>query len=237
MDYSLTNVPYIPPRRIENDTLELLHAYGRIVGKEIKPPIPVEDIIARCFGYNIRFTSDGMFIDPEFFGGIVIINTEVLLNDVLGNREGQLGFTTGHECGHLKYHVPLVLARRQQIDLFPGSKNIPDILCRQMSQAKKPRAEKQADLFASFLLLPHQFLMNVFKKVCANIAGFNRGSLLTEGEAYKICVEIQEVGNFSNVSIMAIRNRLITMELLPGITYQSNADYHPNRFMLGGGWH
>jgi len=91
-------------------------------------------------------------------------------------------------------------------------------MCRE--QGQKPIAERQADYFAASLLMPRNLVMKAFEEVFGDTDAIE----LTAKNKQRIGVIANRVikrGNFDNVSLTAMANRLIGIGLVKGIGYQS----------------
>jgi IrrE N-terminal-like domain len=150
-------VPYLADAGIEASANALLADYARRKKIDVRPPVPVEDILEDHLGLHLGFddlrTRLGV---PDVLGSLWIERAEVIVDQTLDPDEHpsaltRYRFTLGHEIGHWDLHRGLVLAQRLQADLFQKSSG-PSIICR-TSQRKEP-IEWQADAFAAALLMP-----------------------------------------------------------------------------------
>src|SRR3954451_24472629 len=150
-------VPYLADAGIEASANALLADYARRKKIDVRPPVPVEDILEDHLGLHLGFddlrTRLGV---PDVLGSLWIERAEVIVDQTLDPDEHpsaltRYRFTLGHEIGHWDLHRGLVLAQRLQADLFQISSS-PSIICR-TSQRKEP-IEWQADAFAAALLMP-----------------------------------------------------------------------------------
>ena len=122
-------------------------------------------------------------------------------------------FTAAHELGHLILHTN-ENKKCKEIDNYPKEdKNI----------------EMEADLFASFLLMPTGNVKEAFLKVRKSplkmtdhrFFGLIKKRRSRKERAIYIANKIRKIGGFENVSKLAFLNRLIGMNLIKGIPYQS----------------
>jgi hypothetical protein len=163
-------VPYIPDDVIERDAEALLSEFSLARGVEVRPPIPIEDIVEKHLRLCVEFDNlharlgvprQGLGIDPNIFGAIwfesgTIVIDESLDPEVHPEYEGRYRFTLAHEGGgHWRLHRPLACPTGTQSSLLI-QKARPTVVCRS-SQAKE-RAEWQADFYASCLLMPRKMV-------------------------------------------------------------------------------
>ena len=71
---------------IEEKALKLINDYSKEIGRPIKPPIPVFEII-EFLGYDVDFRKDGLYEDHNYLGGLLIDEKIVELNENLSNQE------------------------------------------------------------------------------------------------------------------------------------------------------
>ena len=64
---------------IEKKALKLINDYSNEIGRPIKPPIPVFEII-EFLGYDVDFRKDGLYEDHNYLGGLLIDEKIVELN-------------------------------------------------------------------------------------------------------------------------------------------------------------
>ena len=65
--------PEIPLADIEARAQRLIDDYEDHVGHRIRTPIPVESIAEHFLGYQIDITDEGLFEDPRWEAGIIIL--------------------------------------------------------------------------------------------------------------------------------------------------------------------
>jgi Zn-dependent peptidase ImmA (M78 family) len=150
-------VPYLADTGIEASANALLADCARRTRIDVRPPVPVEDILEDHLGLHLGFDDLRARLGmPDVLGALCIERAEVTVDQTLDPDEhpsalNRYRFTLGHEIGHWDLHRGLVLAQRLQTDLFQKSSG-PSIVCR-ASQRKEP-IEWQADAFAAALLMP-----------------------------------------------------------------------------------
>jgi len=166
-------VPYIAEETIERDAEALLAQFAHARGMAIRAPIPIEDIVEKHLKLRVEFddlhrrlgvprnASGGAGI----FGAIWLKTGLICIDESLDPEEYPsieefYRFTLAHEGGgHWRLHRPLVLANTGQGSLFADAPQ-PTVVCR-TSQAKE-RVEFQANLYASYLLMPRKLVMQAW---------------------------------------------------------------------------
>lgn len=187
--------------QIESMANNLLTSYFESIGKPLELPIPIEEIAEFHLGYEIVFTNEGLYSSEDFLGGICFERSIIFVNTALENHEGRLAFTIAHELGH---HI---LHKEDYLKYLDGDS--PEILCR--DTAKKPLIERQADQFAAAFLMPKDLLTK----------SWNYPTVSSVYDAYQAAAELKSKIYLSNVSLSALVNRLIDLELIIRIAYQS----------------
>ena len=102
---------------IEEKALKLINDYSNEIGRPIKPPIPVFEII-EFLGYDVDFRKDGLYEDHNYLGGLLIDEKIVELNENLSNQEGRMHFTVAHEIGHIVLHAENSLIKNRRHNLM-----------------------------------------------------------------------------------------------------------------------
>jgi len=218
--------PFLKDSNIEKETLGLLNSYAQEIGKEIEAPIQVLEII-EYLDYDIDFRTDGIYEDDNILGGLLISNKTVEINENLNGQEGRMHFTAAHETGHIVLHVPYYLEQEKI-----GQKGKSEIICRKdegFEGNKKAPEEWQADKFAAYLLMPTSMVKKAFFQTQKRSVNVRRKSLLEIifpkspiRKAYQLAESVIQAGNFSNVSKMAMLNRLIGLRLVRGLSFQKS---------------
>ena len=197
--------PEIPLTDIEARAQQLIEAYEDHAGKRVRTPMPVEAIAEHYLGYDIDITDEGLFEDPRYLGGIIFDENVIRVNASVESHEGRYNFTIAHEIGH---HV---LHREHYLNARDGNET--GIMCREVSA--KPLVERQADQFASALLMPAEDIARTMQQITAATGEISVRAL--RALAGTVC----KAGGFTNVSNTAMCNRLITLGYARGLDYQT----------------
>lgn len=213
-------IPFRADAQIESATKELLRRYAIWRGQPPRPPIPVDTIVEHVLG--LRFEVDDLrarLDKPDVLGATWLDDGLVVIDSSLEGNEGRFSFTIGHEVGHWQLHRPLIEMEKVTLPLFsrePGAKAGPAIVCR---DKQRDDAEKQADKFAAFLLMPAT-------DVIATARAVNGGPLSIDNfverkkagewfpELRAFAAEVITRGNFTNVSNQAMQIRLETLKFV-----------------------
>ena len=236
MTVSMKNVRWIHDDVIEKRSWELVCDYSRVEKWNIVAPIPVETIAEVYLGYQISITDEGIFSDPTVLGGIIFEENTIQVNGAIENQEGRYNFTVAHELGHHSLHKKWLYAQRDQQSLFEHAET-PSILCRE--EGLKPRGELQANRFAAALLMPEHLVKEVFKKKYKKRLDVSKNGLKSfipmspEYKANRIAEKIIDTGGFTNVSRIAMVNRLLHLKLISGVNFQKNVI---EEFAVGEDW-
>jgi Zn-dependent peptidase ImmA (M78 family) len=166
-------VPYLADEAIERDAEALLAQFAHARGMAIRAPIPIEDIIEKHLKLHIEFDDlhhllgvpRGGSGTADIFGAIWFETGEIVIDESLDPEErppieGRYRFTLAHDGGHWRLHRPLVQANSGHGSLF-GYARQPTVVCR--SSRAKDRAEFQANLYASCLLMPRKLVFQAWR--------------------------------------------------------------------------
>ncbi len=234
MSVNLNNVQFLQDKVIEHKSLELLYHYSKKENWEICAPIPVEIIAENYLGYQIELTNEGIFKESTVLGGINFDENTIQINGNIENQDGRYNFTISHEIGHHVLHKDWLYAQKNQQSLF-SDVEIQSILCRE--EGNKPKAEVQADMFGAFLLMPSELVRDIFIKLYKHPIDMSfkqvvaKFGLSVEEEARMIAENVIRKGGFTNVSKIAMVNRLKNLHLIEGVGYQKNETYDNVRFV------
>jgi len=227
-------VPWLPKDAINQIATDLLLGYEDYTGKNLTPPIPVEDIIERYLKLDLQYVDfyqkHGL---DNVFGAIYVKNRTVAISESLLNdrNEGRLIFTCAHEVGHWCMHRRYVeVAGRAS-----GEEVV--VLCRTGESGKLP-VEWQADYFAACLLMPKEMVEGAWKRafniekdfmqIC-NIKKSFRTFNVPGLKSFDPCIEnwhliadaVRSAGNFFNVSKQSMIIRLQELGMVKNLTRNS----------------
>ena len=209
-------VPWIPKEKIALKATELIDGFQAMAKYEVKPPIPVEDIIERYLGLSLLYNDLTRVFGKEVLGAVYVEAKAICINERLfeASSEGRLVFTIAHEVGHWVLHRQYIEAQEKD-----GSRQV--IVSKKNS---KDTIEWQADYFASCLLMPEKEIREAFERVCAPKPLIIKHSMRDSGggsgeepfvEQWPfIAAAMCEAGGFSNVSKHAMIIRLQDLGLL-----------------------
>ena len=211
-------VPWISKEKIALKATDLIEKFQTLAKYEVKPPIPVEDIIERYLGLRLLYNDLTKVFGRDVLGAVYVESKAICINERLfeSSSEGRLVFTIAHEVGHWVLHRQYATEQSTA-----GAKN-PSIVCKP-GNAKEP-IEWQADYFSSCLLMPEKEIREAFEKVCAPEPLIVRSSVTDSGEGSSkqpyleqwpfIAAAMCEAGGFPNVSKHAMIIRLQDLGLL-----------------------
>lgn len=160
-------VRYMSDFAIEFDANYLLTDYARKSGRDIKIPVPVEDILENHL--HLTLEMDDLctrFDKPDVLGALYIDSKKVMVDTSLDptiydSKLGRFRFTLGHEIGHWRLHAHLLKFRANMRRLFEDGDPVPAVICRE--RQKREPIEIQADRFAAFLLMPRDLVFRAWK--------------------------------------------------------------------------
>ena len=207
--------------KIEQKANNLRSDYFRSHKKTFDGPVPVDHIL-EFLGYDLEFRSDGIYKDKDVLGGVLFDQKLVQINEFISNQEGRMNFTIAHEIGHIVLHSKL----------NDNSCEFRDNINEAWDENKK---EIEADKFASNLLMPRDIVRDVFFKAYSKPITLKVGFLdillnrTKRSKGLKIAAKIQSNYQLSNVSKLAVLNKLIDLKLIQGLRFQKNVEYKKRR--------
>ena len=209
----MNDIPELLEEDIEQAANDLLSDYQNKFSWDPQCPIPVERIAEKHLGYRIEITDDDIYKDAEILGGIIFADKIIQVNGSIENHDGRYSFTIAHELGHHCLHKELFQKLSMESDEHTK-------MCRETGE--KPLTEQQADTFASYLLMPTKFVNKAYIKAFGDTnevfdIGYKKRHMLGS-----IASRVIESGDFNNVSLTAMTNRLIGMGLITGVSYQKS---------------
>ena len=206
---------------IESRSLDLLKSYSKDKDRKASPPIDPIDII-EYLGYDIDYRNDGIYQDKNILGGLNIDKKNVEVNEKANTHDGRENFTLAHEIGHIILHSK------------GSSLNKNEKLCRTDAgfDTNRPnQVEREADEFAAYLLMPTEQVKTAFDSVRnkplqlrKNLIAYILLKRSNRTRSINFSRKVIEAGNFTNVSKLAMVNRLISMGLIRGLPYQKNKE-------------
>jgi predicted SprT family Zn-dependent metalloprotease len=208
---------YLKDSEIEARACAMLDLYGEKVAPIVTPPVPVEGIADFLLELNLSWLPIRDRDDEPVLAYIDAPNQAIMLNERrrathFDLYEGVFEYTLGHEVGHYDLHVIKGGVAQRELDIaslaeealreevaVEGQSWQPTshYLCRTRAQSKKPPREYQADLYASYLLMPEHLLIPA-------VEGIN---ILNWTNLYELRKQFA-------VSISALTNRLNGLGLL-----------------------
>ena len=198
---------------IEQKAEQLIINYSVSKGKAALAPIDPIDVI-EFLGYSVEYV-EGKY-DSSVYGALVPQSNTVEINNDVSFNEGMENFTIAHEIGHIVLHLE---------GLEKNGKSTCDIGGLDSGDSR----ESEADNFASYLLMPTQMVKDAFYSLRKKPLHIKNSFILSfvlkktkRLRALKFAGEMIEAGNFTNVSKLAMVNRLIGMGLIKGLQYQKN---------------
>jgi Zn-dependent peptidase ImmA (M78 family) len=224
-------IPFLPDQSIESAALELLAKFGKAQGVSIVPPIPVDEIIEAYLKVSLEITDlRAKLGKPDVLGAAYFDEGIIRVDERLEEQEGRLCFTMAHEVGHWQLHRPLYEMDKVAPTMFGAQEAAPAFLCR---SSLKPPAEIQADKFAARLLMPGRFVRDAYNLATDGrpraVAGLAGRKVDANGVAAwsETARSVMAKGNFSNVSVEAMRYRLADLGL---VRDAASAAAQPNLF-------
>jgi len=155
---------YIPDEQIEKKALAMLRSFEAFYGQEVTPPVPVDKIIEQHLDIVLDWDVIEETEDEKILGLLDFEKKIIRMNETHRNHFkyyiGTEAYTMGHEIGHWDLHV-VKEGEPIQLALMTFSEALP-YLCR---QAKSDRREIQAEIYASFLLMPNHLLVKAIEDV------------------------------------------------------------------------
>lgn len=207
-------VPFLPKELISAVASDALSDYEAIIGKTVRPPVPVEDIIERSLGLRLGFIDfEEAYGMPDVYGALYVQKKLIAISKTLldDRFEGRFSFTCAHEAGHWMLH-------RHLADTAHRSAPEEDAVFCRAKDSKAP-VEWQADYFAGCFLMPEKEVEKAFRRAfgtdCLELHNV-RKTFPTTPFHFDLCVEnwrhiagaVQQAGGFSNISKQAMIIRL-----------------------------
>ena len=220
----------MPNRRIEEAAEALLGKYQLKSKTELTSPINLELIINELDDFYVDVLDLKSKYGQDTIGAIFFENGEncIAVDNALDPKKypemrGRYNFTIAHECGHWVLHAPTKLEERRGAKLFDVG-NEPLVLCRTFAGSSKPEIERQADRFASYMLMPKELVVREWMRLYPDQWGplnvheelqRKRMALgLADGEGVVLCDAAREMAKIFDVSIWPMQIRLLELKLI-----------------------
>lgn len=222
------NEPYLSNREIEDATLDVIAGYeNKFHTKVAGPVVPIDQIVsaylkieyipADVIGKTGIPDCMALFLVDKHGEMFVEIDQTLWPEDNPQNR-GRFNFTLAHEAMHLVLHKKILFDHLDPTPLLIGERR-QVVLCR---SSQKDRREIQADIGASYLLMPTEFILREWRNKFGENAGpqnvYNE-IMQTAEQQDKDPKDVRdsismEFANIFNVSAYAMQIRLRDMKLL-----------------------
>jgi len=216
-------VPWLTKERISEKAEQVIFDYENLTSQEVRPPIPVENILELSLGLHLVFQDLRQILGiNDALGATYVQSRRICIDKSLLDHksEGRLAFTCAHEVGHWVLHREFVNAAGR------SGINSDAIFCR-VKDAKQP-IEWQADYFASCVLMPENEIRRAWHKAFGSkpLTLFNVRSAYSGPLCFDPCLRnwpfisdsIRNAGNFFNVSKQAMIIRLQDLGLVKNMT-------------------
>lgn len=166
--------PFLPDKKIEEKAKVFLQDYVLKYKVELKPPIDIINILD-CMSDCYVEAGDLQGEHGEGTLGKIDASTESPIiyfdhsidPEINPRNKGRCNFTIAHEAGHLCLHVPIL--RQEEADsLLPYTDECIEhkkIICRSFKKSNRPLIEKQADKFASYVLMPADLVFAQWEEI------------------------------------------------------------------------
>lgn len=212
-------IPFLKPPAIEDAVQGLLHQFAAWAKAEVKPPIPIENILENHLKLDFEVTDlKSVLGKDDVLGAAWFEKGKVAVDSSIEREEGRLAFTLGHEAGHWILHRPLWEQQRRLSALLPAEKEEPAFICRESE--RRGEAEWQANQFSSRLLMPTGFVREAvtaaFGSKRPSWPGLRSKANRDEydPELKRVAAAVIREGHFTNVSNEAMRRRLLELKLV-----------------------
>ncbi len=158
-------------KQIERRANGLLRDYYGTDLKKVAPPIKVDEIMQLHLGLNVLW--EDIFNDESMLAGLVPSRNMIVFNEslmrVFENNKGLENFTKAHEIGHWLLHVDHRHGDMVRDAADPYGKDGQfEVICR---DDDADWDENNADMFASYLLMPKAVLKPIAKRYKLNWLG------------------------------------------------------------------
>ncbi len=189
-------------------------------------PIDPEEIAIQVWKFYVDFFDLHSQVGPDTDGALRYKGEQKILVDKsldpekFPNKLGRYMFTIAHEIGHLKLHLPDRLLFESLPDLVDDG--FEAALIRRSSCREEP--ERQADRFAGYLLMPQEFVIEVWQErhgkdsrplnVYEELKEARERFHLSPTDRTVCCQEAKEIATRFNVSPQAMQIQLSELGLI-----------------------
>ena len=113
-------VPWISKEDIVQKATDVIQNFQSLAKYEVKPPIPIDDIIERYLGVKLIYVDLQKVFGRDVLGAAYVESNTICINERLFENasEGRLVFTCGHEVGHWVLHRQYVKKNNLFIDVY-----------------------------------------------------------------------------------------------------------------------
>jgi len=152
-------VKYLSNNEIKNITLAVLEEAKKLGFYDFNSYTPVDLIVEKIMGFNIRFESLEKEVKEGVIGAIDLKNKVVRIDHSLDDTEmyqefvvGRYRFTAGHEIGHNYLHKSY-FNESNPLAFYDETDSLAGIL------------ERQADKFSAYLLMPTKLVKKEWQEM------------------------------------------------------------------------
>lgn len=151
-------VSFIDNETIEYTATEILKRAAKQGFYDFNSPTPIDLIVDNILNIQMNFTD---LSEEKLLGALDPKNNTLWLDESFDNPKTQnftseaiCNFTIAHECGHFMFHKSLYSNDKETMVQFHNYDN---------PQTK--RVEKQANMFAAYILMPTVLIMKRWSKI------------------------------------------------------------------------
>ncbi|MEK7176690.1 MAG: ImmA/IrrE family metallo-endopeptidase [Patescibacteria group bacterium] len=142
--------PFLTNEMVEEQARTDFLKYQRATGRELTFPIYPDEILQGLWGVTVEYLDEVFSSDNEEVLACFIPEKQVVyLNNSMRGLEGRVSFSLAHEAGHVSLHSFLAKVGYKEA-LCRGKLSVGD---------KEKMIERQADRYASALLMPKNVLL------------------------------------------------------------------------------
>lgn len=150
----------MPDGKIEQKAWEYTFGYVKKYGVQPEYPLPLDEMLDLLDDIRVETRDLVGEYGPGTLGALILDGKEkiIALDSSIDpeqnkRKKGIYNFSLAHETGHWVLHAPAWLAAHRGESLF-GDNGEPLVLYRSHHKSHKDEIERQADKFASYLLMP-----------------------------------------------------------------------------------